>query len=124
MHSFGLLEQAPIHSLFFARCTLSLKVGDREVAAAPSVHLPGRRTPRVLDVEDLSQVLGHVVGLEGRAVVALQVLEEAEEQRVHRHLVHVEEDVRDEVSADHDDYDGHEVVVEVRRVDVGQATCQ
>jgi hypothetical protein len=36
-------------------------------------------------------LLGHVVRALGCAVVPLQVLQEAEEQRVHRHRVHAEE---------------------------------
>ena len=53
----------------------------------------------------LLQPSRHEVGPGGRAVVALQVLQEAEEQRVHGHLVHAEEAAGDEVRADHDDDD-------------------
>ena len=97
-----------------------MQVSERDVAV--SVLLLGRRASRVLDVEDGPQILWHEVGFEGGAVVALQVLQEAEEEGVDGHLVDVEEDVGDEVSPDDDDYDGHEVVVEVRRVDVSQPT--
>ena len=97
-----------------------MQVGEHDVAV--SVLLLGRRVPRVLDVEDCPQILGHEVGFEGGAVVALQVLQEAEEEGVDGHLVDVEEDVGDEVSADDDDDDGHKVVVEVRRVNVSQPT--
>jgi hypothetical protein len=43
-------------------------------------------------------LLGHVVGALGGAVVPLQVLQEAEEQRVHRHRVHAEEAAGQQVS--------------------------
>ena len=89
-----------------------------------SVLLFGRRTPRVFDVEDGPQILGHVVGLQGSAVVSLQILQEAEEKGIDGHLVDVEEDVGDEVGADDDDDDGHKVVVEIRRVNVSQSTYQ
>ena len=89
-----------------------------------SVLLFGRRTPRVFDVQDGPQILGHVVGLQGSAVVSLQILQEAEEKGIDGHLVDVEEDVGDEVGADDDDDDGHKVVVEIRRVNVSQSTYQ
>ena len=89
-----------------------------------SVLLFGRRTPRVFDVEDGPQILGHVVGLQGSAVVSLQILQEAEEKGIDGHLVDVEEDVGDEVGADDDNDDGDEVVVEIRRVNVSQSTYQ
>jgi len=95
-----------------------------ECDVAVSVLLLGRRAPRVLDVENGPQILGHEVGFEGGAVVALQVLQEAEEEGVDGHLVDVEEDVGDEISPDDDDDDRHEVVVEVRRVDVSQPTAE
>ena len=99
-----------------------MQIGDRDVAV--SVLLFGRRTPRVFDVEDGPQILGHVVGFEGSAVVPLQVLQEAEEEGVDGHLVDVEEHVGDEVGADDDDDDWHKVVVEIRRVDVSQSAYQ
>ncbi len=43
-------------------------------------------------------LLGHVVGALGCAVVPLQVLQEAEEQRVNRHRVHAEEAAAQQVS--------------------------
>ena len=39
----------------------------------------------------VGDLLGHVVGAVRGAVVPLQVLQEAEEQGVHRHRVHAEE---------------------------------
>ena len=89
-----------------------------------SVLLFGRRTPRVFDVEDGPQILGHVVGLQGSAVVSLQILQEAEEKGIDGHLVDVEEDVGDEVGADDDDDDGYKIIVEIRRVNVSQSTYQ
>ena len=61
--------------------------------------------------QDLLQVLAHVVGPLPRPVVPLQVLEEAEEQSVHGHLVDAEEHVGDEVGAHGDEYHRYEVVV-------------
>ena len=87
-----------------------------------SVLLFGCRTPRVFDVQDGPQVLGHVVGLQGSAVVSLQVLQEAEEEGVDGHLVDVEEHVGDEVGADDDDDDGYKIIIEIRRVNVSQST--
>ena len=101
---------------------LSAHIGNRDVAV--SVLFLGRRAPRVFDVEDGPQILGHEVGFEGRAVVPLQVLQEAQEEGVDGHLVDVEEHVGDEVGADDDNDDGDEVVVEIRRVNRCDSTYQ
>ena len=58
------------------------------------------------------------------AALAATDLKEAEEDGVDGHLVHVEEDVGDEVGAQDDQDDREEVVVQISRPsEVSQATC-
>lgn len=66
----------------------------------------------VLLVQDLHQVLGHVVGFLSAAVIPLQILQEAEEECVHTHAVDAEERARNEIRTKHYRDDGHPVVVE------------
>ena len=64
--------------------------------------------------QNLLEAGGHVVGLLHAAVVPFEVLQEAEEQRVHGHGVDREELAGCEVDTDGDDDDRDEIVVKLR----------
>lgn len=59
-----------------------------------------RRIEFLLLAQNLHQALGHVVGLLLGAVVSFTVLQEAQEQRIHRYRIHAEEHRRDHVRPD------------------------
>lgn len=63
-------------------------------------------------VEDLHEVFGHKVRLLQRSIVTLQILQEAEEERIDTHVVHTEESVGYEVASKHHRNNWHPVVVE------------
>ena len=62
--------------------------------------------------QDRLQVLGHVVRLLRAPVVPLQVLQEAEEERVHCHGVDSEEGAGDDVTTNNNEHNRSVVVVE------------
>ena len=62
--------------------------------------------------QNLLEAGGHVVGLLHAAVVPFEVLQEAEEQRVHRHGVHTKEGTGNEVATDCNEHDRREEVVQ------------
>lgn len=70
-------------------------------------------------VEDFHEVFGHKVRLLQRPIMALQVLQEAEEECVDTHVVHAEESVSYEVAAEHHRNNWHPVVVEGFRAEGG-----
>ena len=62
--------------------------------------------------QDLLQLLGHVVRFLRRAVVPLQVLQEAEEECVHGHVVDTKEGTGDDVTTYHNEDNRSDRVVE------------
>ena len=66
--------------------------------------------------QDLLQALGHVVRPLHAPVISLQILQEAKEESVHSHGVDTEESTCNEVTANCDNHDGSEVVVEGRNL--------
>ena len=63
--------------------------------------------------QNLSQILGHVVGSLQASIISLKILQEAEKQGIHSHSVDTKEGTGNQVASNHNEHNWGEVVVQI-----------